>query len=283
MGTERRPFTIRAYDTMDETQVLELLERSLGPGPTGRRDARIWRWKHWSNPFGPSYVYLACNAPGEVIGLRTFMRWQFQMENRIVNAVRAVDTATHPQYQRQGIFTSLTLHALQEIKKDGIDLVFNTPNAHSLPGYLKMGWQRVGTVKPLIKVIDYPRFLIGLAKAGLFRQRDRQNGSLGFLERGLPSAGEFLEGGEAEILLQEDLALHDKKLLSTKRTREYLEWRYGQHPGYGYKSLVERRSGKLVCAAIIRANNRFGLREVMLDELWTNTADERLIHNLFCI
>jgi hypothetical protein len=173
------------------------------------------------------------------------------------------------------------LHALREIESDGVDLIFNTPNSNSLPGYLKMGWQRVGTVKPLIKVINYPRFLIGLARAGLFRRRGKQNGSLGFLQSGLPGAGELLEGKEADTLLQEDLALHDETLLSTKRTREYLEWRYAQHPGYDYRSLVERHSGKSVCAIIARANKRFGLREVMLNELWANTTDASPIRSMF--
>ena len=59
-------------------------------------------------------------------------------------AVRAVDTATDPDFQGRGIFRRLTLHGLEELPADGVALVFNTPNDKSLPGYLKMGWQIVG-------------------------------------------------------------------------------------------------------------------------------------------
>ena len=42
---------------------------------------------------------------------------------------------------------------IEELARDGVDFVFNTPNDQSRPGYLKMGWQVVGrlpgTVRPL--------------------------------------------------------------------------------------------------------------------------------------
>ena len=77
-------------------------------------------------------------------GFRTLMRWEFLDGERVVRAVRAVDTATHPDYQGRSIFTRLTLHALDELVAEGVEFVFNTPNEQSRPGYLKMGWQVVG-------------------------------------------------------------------------------------------------------------------------------------------
>ena len=57
-----------------------------------------------------------------------------------------MDTATHPDFQGKGIFTTLTLGAIPDLRDDGVDLVFNTPNDKSRPGYLKMGWSEVGRV-----------------------------------------------------------------------------------------------------------------------------------------
>ena len=61
-----------------------------------------------------------------------------------LRAVRAVDTATHPDHQGRGLFTALTLHALEACRAEGVAFVFNTPNDVSRPGYLKMGWREVG-------------------------------------------------------------------------------------------------------------------------------------------
>ena len=64
---------------------------------------------------------------------------------------RAVDTATDPDFQGRGIFTRLTLEALDALPAEGVELVFNTPNARSLPGYLKMGWQEVGRLPAAVR------------------------------------------------------------------------------------------------------------------------------------
>lgn len=75
-----------------------------------------------------------------------FLRWKFDVPGEgTISAVRAVDTATHPDWQGSGIFTRLTLGALDELRDDGLDVVFNTPNDQSRPGYLKMGWSQVVT------------------------------------------------------------------------------------------------------------------------------------------
>ena len=87
-----------------------------------------------------------------IVGLRAFMRWEFVRGGEVLHAVRAVDTATHPDYQGKGLFTAMTMHGLDVISDDGIDFVFNTPNDKSRPGYLKMGWQEVGKLPVAIRV-----------------------------------------------------------------------------------------------------------------------------------
>ena len=84
---------------------------------------------------------LVAEADGRIVGLRAFMRWEFAAGDRRFRAVRAVDTATHPDYQGQGIFSRLTLEALDALR-DQADFVFNTPNEKSLPGLPEDGMAR---------------------------------------------------------------------------------------------------------------------------------------------
>jgi predicted N-acetyltransferase YhbS len=95
----------------DESEVLALLDAALGAGPAGARPVAFFRWKHFENPFGPSFMLVA-EADEQVVGLRAFMRWEFVAEGRRFRAVRAVDTATHPDYQGRGIFSALTRQAI---------------------------------------------------------------------------------------------------------------------------------------------------------------------------
>ena len=144
VGLEVRPAT-----GSDREEVLALLGRSLGSDGDPRYPA-LFAWKHDENVFGPSPMWVATDA-GRVVAFRAFMRWEFERGGRRLRAVRAVDTATDPDYQGKGLFTRLTMLGLDEMRADGVDFVFNTPNSQSRPGYMKMGWREVGHVPAAVR------------------------------------------------------------------------------------------------------------------------------------
>jgi GNAT superfamily N-acetyltransferase len=124
------------------SQIVELLKITLGESLT-KKTVEFWDWKHNENPFGKSKMILAFD--GEMlVGVRAFMCWQFSNVSETLKCVRAVDTAVHPSYQGKGIFSKLTMAALDDCKNDNIKLVFNTPNKISKIGYLKLGWIEIG-------------------------------------------------------------------------------------------------------------------------------------------
>ena len=123
-------------------QIVELLKITLGESLT-KKTAEFWNWKHNENPFGTSKIILAFDG-GLLIGVRAFMCWEFTNKQATIKCVRAVDTAVHPNYQGKGIFLKLTNAALEDCKKDGVHIVFNTPNKISKIGYLKLGWVEIG-------------------------------------------------------------------------------------------------------------------------------------------
>ena len=134
--------TIRAAEDSDIPSIVALLKLSLGESLMPKSEV-FWRWKHIENPFGKSPVLLAFDED-KLIGVRAFMRWEWSASGKIIKAVRAVDTATHPDFHGMGIFSKLTAHLVDQCRDSGVDVIFNTPNKKSLPGYLKMGWYRVG-------------------------------------------------------------------------------------------------------------------------------------------
>ena len=151
--------------------MIELLKKSLGEGLIPKSEF-LWNWKHEQNPFGASFVLLA-EENGMLIGLRAFMQWQWKWKDTVYKAIRAVDTATHPEHQGKGIFKKLTLQQLELCKQQGIHFVFNTPNDQSRPGYLKMGWVQQGKMPLKFKV----RNPIALAYALAFKKGKGSTGA----------------------------------------------------------------------------------------------------------
>jgi len=126
----------------DISEIILLMKSSLGEELIPKSET-FFRWKHLENPFGNSKVLLARDG-SRLVGLRTFMHWKWVNSKKEIYAVRAVDTATHNDYQGKGIFRKLTMQAVEESKNEGVQMIFNTPNPISKKGYLKMGWQEAG-------------------------------------------------------------------------------------------------------------------------------------------
>ena len=142
--------TIRPATPQDIPQIVDLLRLSLGDVSTTKSE-RYWRWKHVDNPFGASHILLA-EEDGVLVGVRAFMQWRWTDGQRQYTALRAVDTATHPEYRGRGIFKKLTLQLIAERTEAGDDFIFNTPNEQSKPGYLKMGWREVGKLPVALRL-----------------------------------------------------------------------------------------------------------------------------------
>lgn len=198
----------------DIPNIVELLKLSLGESVV-EKSSTIWNFKHVDNPFGPSYVLVATDNE-TFVGVRALMKWNWQLNNRIWVAYRAVDTATHPDFQGKGIFKKLTLQALDNVEKEQETFVFNTPNDKSRPGYLKMGWVIVDAL-PIAIVPTMLYFFLSF-----FRKR----GS---------SVNQIKTEKLDELCKIHNHVLSKKNSIFTPKSAAYLKWRFEENPMQKYQ------------------------------------------------
>ena len=254
---------IRPATPDDRAAVVDLLQRSLGsPDP---RYAELFAWKHDENVFGPSPMWVA-EEDGRVVAFRALLSWEFVRGGEVVRAVRAVDTATDPDYKGRGLFRSLTMHAVEQMRAEGVAFVFNTPNNQSRPGYLRMGWRDVGRV-PAAFCPRGPVSAVRLVRSRVPAER-----------WSLPlNVGEAVEGWlnrdtRADAFTE---ARHVREL-RTNVSERYLRWRYGL-PSLHYRWVDDGEA-----AAVVRARKRGQATELSVvqafgdprhvDRLATDTA-----------
>jgi GNAT superfamily N-acetyltransferase len=255
-------YVVRPATADDRPAILALAQRSLG-WAGDERDRAFFAWKHDQNPFGPSPAWVA-EADGALLGVRTFLRWDLQRGHEALHCVRAVDTATDPDAQGRGIFRTLTLHAVEELTAAGLDAVFNTPNAQSRLGYLKMGWSDL--VRPTLDVVPRaPWSVVTMARS----QAGAQKWSLA-VDVGAPAA-EVLATDEAAALVPR---LVRPARLATPRTIELLRWRYSFEP-LAYRA-AEVRGGWCV----FRVRRRGPSLEVAVCEWLSDEADRRALRRI---
>jgi GNAT superfamily N-acetyltransferase len=228
--------TTRRAARDDLPAVLALMRRALGWTDVS---TRFLEWKHLDNPFGTSYMWVAVDDD-QVIAFRAFLRWELHTpDGRAVHAVRAVDTATDPDYRRQGLFRRLTLEALDEMSADRVAMVWNTPNAASLAGYTSMGWHDLGRL-PVAAMPASGRFPVVVTTAKRAAGRDAVPTSFGVAAWEVFAHRDTIAG----------LLAHDpgRVGLATWGTPEFLAWRYG-NPALGYRVLTAE--GGVECGLVV--------------------------------
>jgi len=321
---------IQALTTDRRAEMFDLLRLCLGERKTVRRDERFWGWKHEQNPFGPSLVLLGeeegqlvglrallrwrleAGAPLRTFGLRTLgegnqsqgsgagdghlaqAAWgeipALEGGSHTLAVLRAVDTVTHPAWRQRGIFTRLTQAGLEAARAAGVALVFNTPNRNSLPGYLKMGWRRVGRLPVQVQVPRPLRFATGLARAKLLGRPLAPAGSVEpWLSPPLPAAVFLDQATGLEALVARDATLRGPGW-RTVRSPDFLRWRYAAHPYVTYyvEAVWEQGHGGPMARAGIsvrgvlfwRLQMRFGLWELTLCDLLLAEPDLMLVAEL---
>lgn len=226
------------------------MRASLGKTETLPQSPETWLWKHFQNPFGESRIVVA-ELDGRIAGVRPYLRWRFLTpEGDRLEGLRAVDTATHPDFRRRGVFRAMTVEANRLAETEGFDLVFNTPNEASRPGYLSMGWVSVG--KPRLYVrFRRPWSLTGRGDSGR-----------------IPPPEMVLDDA---VELKHGQAYNDRTPLGlrTERTASYLRWRFVEHPTVPYLTPM-RGSG-----IFVRPGLRRGRTELVVSEL-LEVRDEEL-------
>lgn len=221
---------IREAIPEDINSILQVLKASLGETSSKKNEA-VWNYKHVLNPFGKSLVLVA-EENSEIIGVRAFMRWQWQFGEEVFNAFRAVDTATLPEHQGKGVFKKLTLKAL-EIGKEKMDhFVFNTPNNQSKPGYLKMGWEEIDKLKIQLRPLNIAQFKIKELKYETFGN------------------GESIAG----LLNSHFEEIKTSYRLFTPKDITFLSWRYLHNPLQDYAVIFDK---EYFIAGYVKERKRF--------------------------
>ncbi len=269
-------FSVVEWTDESVPMLLDLARTSLGAGGAVAKTEAFWQWKHRENPFGRSYGIVALDgaASGEgrhAAAVRMLLRWRFRAsDGETVRAARAVDTATHPDHRRRGLFARLTQQAIADLTADGTRLIFNTPNAYSLPGYLKMGWQAVDSrpiylrpLRPLRMALRRVRPVAPNAgKMDEFFDEEAILPWTEFVKRHAAQAFELAETWEQR---------RRPAGLRTERSQAYYSWRYGRHPHVTYWVCPVWMPGQansiLAGFAVLRPNVRAGWQEAVLCEM----------------
>ncbi len=212
---EQGTFTIREYREDDEKMVLDLWKLAFGKELS--RD--LWRWKYVDNPLG-SVIYLCLDqGGGPAVVMYGGVPYPARCSGRDVVFVQLMDIMSHPDYRKTGLFVK-SAHAYYDHFGDGTDCPF----VYGFPGQYHFD---IGS-----KYLSYVRLDSGMAY--LEASAEKLAGSAGRLGGLLGGKVDAIQAVDARF---DDLWERYSHLypLSAVRNREFLQWRFMDHPSKTYR------------------------------------------------
>jgi GNAT superfamily N-acetyltransferase len=103
---------------------------------TGKYSEAALAWRYRDNPAGA--VVGADAWDGERLAAHyVACPLEARIEGRVARGLLSLNTATHPDYQGRGLFTTLAEAAYEQGRAAGYEFVVGVANANSTPGFLK--------------------------------------------------------------------------------------------------------------------------------------------------
>jgi len=279
--TAGRVWTVRRATPADRGAVLELTRRAFLHDAPDPKAGAIWDWIFLRNPSGARMHYLVADAGARLAGQYAVMPVRMQHEGRKVMGLLSLHTATDPDFQRQGILTTLAADLYAQAANEA-PIVFGFPNTISGPVLFgKLDWVELRPFPQLLRPIGGVRGPVRQWRPRLERAATvvdmaapllRLAGeALGKLGGDRTAAVQTLDsfGGWADALWEE---LSPDLGTCAVRDAAMLQWRYCDSP-FEYQRWALVRGGRPTGFAVTTLEDWRGGRLARLMELMVPGSD----------
>ena len=220
------------------------------------------QWRYFNGPQGSCPAVIALDGP-TVVGFYTGLPTRIRLGREVVSGIQSMDTLTHPDYQRQGVFATLAEACYTFANSRGFEIIYGFPNASSHHGFInRLNFHHCGNIGDWVRPIrpsSYFRLPPVLHKAVDFAALAWPKG---------PRRGFDIHIGKPDPTALDLLLAHwctGPDLCRIERTADWLDWRYCKVSAHDYEWVTTLRAGSVVAAGV------WGMR----DASWNKNADGR--------
>ncbi|MCB9024695.1 MAG: GNAT family N-acetyltransferase [Bdellovibrionaceae bacterium] len=126
------------------TDIIDLFNASFGESSP---NIKTLEWQYLKNPLGPAVGFNAY-FNNELAAHYVTIPTQAKVKGVLKKGLLSLNTATHPQHQKRGLFTKLAELTYQEGQRLAYEFVVGVANHNSVHGFTKkLGFQYVGRLE----------------------------------------------------------------------------------------------------------------------------------------
>ena len=228
-------------DSEDEKTGIINLSRKVF-GNVEITNPQFFDWQYRQNPCGKALIVLAKDEENNnsIIGVESIIPMRLIIDQKIINASLSCNSAVDPSYQKKGIFSQLISAIKDKSIKKGISCIYGIANDKSFNSFIKKGSIEIINLPLLVRPLKLSKYFNPPLKT-LFEPFD----GIWKIKRKISSnVVLFTSQFNAEF---DDLTEKASKRVSViqKRDKEFLHWRYRNHPTKKYRIFVLREDSVL--------------------------------------
>jgi hypothetical protein len=256
-------------DTEDEKyEILNLTKKTFGDVEIN--NSSYFDWQYRNNPNGKALVLLSRDDSNNniIVGTNTIIPTKLLVDQKEIISSLACNVQVHPDYQKKGIFLELLSSMSLMAKKKEISSLFAVPNENSFNAFIKEGSSEIIQLPLLVRPIKFSKYFNFSSNKifGIFDLFWKIKTPLYDIEEFDGNFQNF------EKLLQK---ASKRVSIIQNRNKEYLKWRYLDHPTRKYQIYILKKNNELIGYIIIKIhilnNKKIG---VILDYLVDSNALE---------
>ena len=263
-------------DSEKEKQgILDLTKKTYGKN-VEISNLLYFDWQYRNNPKGKAIVLLAIDDLNHdlIVGTNTIIPTSLLIDQNEILSSLACNVQVDPNYQKRGIFSKLLSSMTSVAKMKGISSLFAIPNENSFPAFINEGSSEIIQLPLLVRPIKLSRYFSSPINKILKIFDNHWK-----IKTSSFNVQEF--NGNFENF--EKLLKKTSKRVSIiqNRNKDYLKWRYLDHPTRKYQIYTLKQNEELVGYIIVKIhilnNKKIG---VILDYVVDNDTDEKKLKEL---
>ncbi len=237
MNHQLTDIRVRLYKPGDEIGIITLFEEIFGR----EMSLREWAWKYTRDGSRKVYSSVAISDSDKIVAHYGGMVHRMIYYGKEIKGLAIGDVMVHPKFRGVSLFKKIAAMVPEEAVKDGIVLGYGFPNERAMRLPEKLGLYE--KVEDIFEANREANFTNNIAR---------------FIHKFFPMA---YDDSRIDALWE---SVKGEIKLGIVRDREYLVWRYREHPFYKYElwGLKKRSGNKLTGLAVLR---RDGERILIID------------------
>lgn len=227
-------------DTEDEKlDILDLTKKTFGDVDIA--DSAYFDWQYRDNPNGKAIILLARDDDSNniLVGTNTIIPLKLIVDGEIITSSLACNVQVHHNYRKKQLFSNLLSAMPDSALAHDINSLFAIPNDNSFKAFINEGSIEITHLPLLIKPIKLSRYFSSPLKQ-ILRPFDIFWKSTNIFS-GIDEYDDIFDESF------ENLAKKTSKRVSVmnSRKKEFLNWRYKNHPTQKYQVFTLKENNEL--------------------------------------